>query len=179
MSRVGNKSITIPEGVDVSIADNNFVTVKGPKGELSFSFGSKMKINIDGNILKVERPSDSIGDKTLHGTTRALLHNMIQGVTAEYSKTLLMEGVGYKTALQGNKLVISAGYSHLVEMPLPEGITVVVSSPTEFTVRGIDKQKVGQFAAEIRAVRKPEPYLGKGIRYKDEVVRRKEGKKAK
>lgn len=179
MSRVGNKSITIPEGVGVSVNDNNFVVVKGPKGELSFSFSPKMKITVDGNILKAERASDSIEDKTLHGTTRALLHNMVQGVTTEYSKTLLMEGVGYRAALQENKLVISAGYSHLVEMPLPEGITVVVSSPTQFTIQGIDKQKVGQFAAEVRAVRKPEPYLGKGIRYKDEVVRRKEGKKAK
>lgn len=179
MSRVGNKSITIPEGVNVSVDDKNFVVVKGPKGELSFGFNAKMKVIIDGNILKVERPSDSIEDKTLHGTTRALLHNMVQGVTTEYSKTLLMEGVGYKATLQGKKLVISAGYSHLVEMPLPDGITVVVSSPTEFSIQGIDKQKVGQFAAEIRAIRKPEPYLGKGIRYKDEVVRRKEGKKAK
>lgn len=179
MSRVGNKTITIPEGVNVSIDENNFVVVKGPKGELSFAFNTKMKLSIEENILKVVRPSDSIGDKTLHGTTRALLHNMVQGVTTEYSKTLLMEGVGYKAVLQGRKLIISAGYSHLVEMPLPEGITVVVSSPTDFTIQGIDKQKVGQFAAEIRAIRKPEPYLGKGIRYKDEVVRRKEGKKAK
>jgi large subunit ribosomal protein L6 len=179
MSRVGNKIITLAEGVSVTVGDNNFVTVKGPKGEISNTFVPSMEIVVEGNTVKVFRPTDSIKDKTLHGTTRALLHNMVEGVTNEFSKTLQIEGVGYRATLKGNVLVISAGYSHLVEMPIPQGITVVVPTQTEVTVRGIDKQVVGQFASEIRAVRKPEPYLGKGIRYKGEIIRRKEGKKAK
>lgn len=179
MSRVGNKVITFVEGVSITVDDNNTVHVKGPKGEISRTFDSSMDVVIEGNTVKVVRPSDSIKHKTLHGTTRALLHNMVEGVTNEFAKTLEIQGVGYRAQLKGNVLVINAGYSHLVEMPVPAGLTVVVSTPTEVTVRGIDKQAVGQFASEIRAVRKPEPYLGKGIRYKGEAVRRKEGKKAK
>ncbi len=179
MSRVGNKLITLSEGVSVTVDENNNVIVKGPKGQISREFSENMTISVEGNTVKVVRPSDSIKDKTLHGTTRALLHNMVEGVTNEFAKTLEIQGVGYRAQLKGNVLVINAGYSHLVEMPVPAGITVVVSTPTEVTIRGIDKQVVGQFASEIRAVRKPEPYLGKGIRYKGEIIRRKEGKKAK
>ena len=179
MSRVGNKLITLSEGVSVTVDENNNVIVKGPKGQISREFSENMTISVEGNTVKVVSPSDSIKDKTLHGTTRALLHNMVEGVTNEFAKTLEIQGVGYRAQLKGNVLVINAGYSHLVEMPVPAGITVVVSTPTEVTIRGIDKQVVGQFASEIRAVRKPEPYLGKGIRYKGEIIRRKEGKKAK
>lgn len=178
MSRIGNKLITFVEGVTVDVQDN-FVTVKGPKGEISRQFSKDMKIEIEGNTIKVSRPSDSIEHKTLHGTTRALLHNMVEGVTHLFAKSLVMEGVGYRAALKDGKLVISAGYSHPVELAIPAGITVETPSATEMKVSGIDKQVVGQFASEIRAVRKPEPYLGKGIRYKDEIIRRKEGKKAK
>ncbi|MFA6889932.1 MAG: 50S ribosomal protein L6, partial [Bacilli bacterium] len=129
--------------------------------------------------IQITRPSDTIQHRTLHGTTRALLNNMIQGVSVGYVKGLTIEGVGYRASLKGNTLVIAAGYSHLVEMPIPEGLSIKIPQPTEVIIEGIDKQKVGQFAAEIRAVRKPEPYKGKGIRYKTEVIRRKEGKKAK
>lgn len=179
MSRVGNKLITLAEGVTVTVDENNHVIVKGPKGELATDFDPQMKIEVVDNAVKVTRPSDSIEHKTLHGTTRALIHNMVEGVTHEFVKTLEIQGTGYRASMKGNTLVVNAGYSHLVEKPLPEGISVTVPNPTEIIIRGIDKQVVGQFTAEIRALRKPEPYLGKGIRYKDEVVRRKEGKKAK
>lgn len=179
MSRVGNKAIHLQQGVTVTVEENNNVIVNGPKGQSSFVFNPDIKIEVQEDTVKVSRPSDSIVHKTLHGTTRAVLNNMIEGVTNGFSRGLAIEGVGYRATLQGKKLVLAAGYSHLVELEVPEGLTVEVPTPTEINVKGIDKQAVGQFAAIIRSVRKPEPYHGKGIRYKTEVVRRKEGKKAK
>ena len=179
MSRIGKKVITLQAGVSVVVNENNHVTAKGPKGEISFTFNPKMTIEVEGTSVKVTRPSDSIEDKRIHGTTRAILHNMVEGVTNGFSKSLAIEGVGYRASLKGRTIVIAAGFSHLVELPIPEGLTVQCPSQTEIVISGIDKQQVGQFAAEVREVRKPEPYKGKGIRYKDEVVRRKEGKKAK
>ena len=169
MSRVGNRTIIIPTGVTASV-DGNTVTVKGPKGELSTV--------INENELLVKRSNEQIKTKAMHGTTNANLKNMIEGVTNGFSKGLEIIGVGYRFTLKGNVLVISAGYSHPVEMEIPEGLTVESISNTEIKVSGIDKTLVGEFAANIRKVRKPEPYKGKGIRYKDEHVRRKEGKKA-
>ena len=179
MSRIGNKLITLAEGVTVDVQAENFVTVKGPKGEISAQLCSEMTIEVEGNVVKIARPSDSIRHKALHGTTRALLNNMVYGVTNLFTTALVMEGVGYRSALKGNTLVINAGYSHPVELVIPEGVKVETPSATEIVLSGVNKQVVGQFASEIRAVRKPEPYLGKGIRYKDEIIRRKEGKKAK
>ena len=179
MSRIGNKLILLPAGVTLTVEGENYVVVKGPKGELAFQFNANMGIEVNGNEVKVTRPDDSIVNKTIHGTTRALLNNMVVGVSEGYSKTLLIEGVGYRASLKGNTLVIAAGYSHLVEMPIPEGLKVVCPSQTEIQISGIDKQLVGEFAANVRKVRKPEPYKGKGIRYSDEIIRRKEGKKAK
>ncbi len=179
MSRIGNKLILLPAGVTLTVEGQNYVVVKGPKGELAFQFNEKMGIEVNGNEVKVTRPDDSIANKTIHGTTRALLNNMVVGVSEGYGKTLLIEGVGYRASLKGNTLVIAAGYSHLVEMPIPEGLKVVCPSQTEIQISGIDKQLVGEFAANVRKVRKPEPYKGKGIRYSDEIIRRKEGKKAK
>lgn len=180
MSRVGNKLIVLKDGVTVDVKEGNLVTVKGPKGELTQKLFPGMTITVEGNEVKVARPSDEIKDKTLHGTTRALLNNMIEGVTNGFTKVLLIEGVGYKAQVSGKDLVISAGYSHTVPLAIPEGLQVSVSTNgLEITITGIDKQLVGQFAADARAVRKPEPYHGKGLHYKDEVVRRKEGKKAK
>lgn len=179
MSRIGNKIIKFEPSVTIHVNPHNLVEVKGPKGTLSTTFAPEMKFEIHEHEIKITRPSDSIEHKTIHGTTRALLHNMIEGVTNGYSKTLEIQGTGYRASLKGNILVVNAGYSHLIEKPFPEGITVTVPTPTEINIKGIDKQVVGQFAAEIRAIRKPEPYLGKGIRYRGEAVRRKEGKKAK
>lgn len=179
MSRVGNKLIVLKDGVSVEVKDGNLVTVKGPKGEITKQLSPKMTITVEGNVVKVARPSDSIENKTLHGTTRANLSNMVEGVTNEFSKTLIIEGVGYKAAVEGKNLVVYAGYSHTVPLAIPAGLAVKCNSATEVVISGIEKEVVGQFAAEVRAVRKPEPYLGKGIRYKDEVIRRKEGKKAK
>lgn len=178
MSRIGNKVIMIPEGVTVTVNPGNEVVVKGPKGEINQNFNPNMKIEITDNQIKVIRPNDSIENKTIHGTTRALLANMINGVVNEYSKTLEIHGTGYRASLKGNVLVVNAGFAHLVEKPIPAGLTVTVPNPNEINIRGINKQVVGQFAAEIRAIKKPEPYLGKGIRYRNENVRRKEGKKA-
>ena len=179
MSRIGNKLILLPAGVTLTVEGENYVVVKGPKGELAFQFNANMGIEVNGNEVKVTRPDDSIANKTIHGTTRALLNNMVVGVSEGYSKTLLIEGVGYRASLKGNTLVIAAGYSHLVEMPIPEELKVVCPSQTEIQISGIDKQLVGEYAANVRKVRKPEPYKGKGIRYSDEIIRRKEGKKAK
>ena len=179
MSRIGNKIINLADGVAINVDENNYVVVKGPKGSIENQLSNLMTINIEGSTVKIARPSDSIQHRTLHGTTRAVLNNMVEGVTTGFSRGLLIEGVGYRASLKGNTLVLNAGYSHLVEMPIPEGLSVKVNSPTDLTIEGIDKQKVGQFAAEVRAVRPPEPYKGKGIRYKTETVRRKEGKKAK
>lgn len=179
MSRIGNKVIKLVEGVTVTVNPDNLVVVNGPKGELSATFHPEMKVEIDGAEVKVIRPSDSIEHKRIHGTTRSLLNNMVEGVSNEYTKTLEIQGTGYRASLKGNVLVVNAGYSHLIEKPLPEGISVTVPNPTEINIKGINKQVVGQFAAEVRAIRKPEPYLGKGIRYRGEIIRRKEGKKAK
>ena len=179
MSRIGNKLILLPAGVTLTVEDKNLVTVKGPKGELSYQFNENMTIEVNGTEVKVVRPDDSIFNKTIHGTTRAVLNNMVVGVSEGYSKTLLIEGVGYRASLKGNTLVVAAGYSHLVEMEIPQGLTVNCPSQTEIKISGIDKQLVGEFTANVRKIRKPEPYKGKGIRYSDEVIRRKEGKKAK
>ncbi|MFP4286529.1 MAG: 50S ribosomal protein L6 [Candidatus Izemoplasmataceae bacterium] len=178
MSRIGKKPITLPQGVSLTIDGQN-LEVKGPKGTLSMTVHANMSVNVDENIVTVERPSEIKQDKALHGTTRALIQNMIVGVSEGYTKKLQMIGVGYRSAVQGKKIVVSAGYSQPVELDIPEGLSVEVVKNTEISVTGIDKQLVGEFAANIRAIRKPEPYLGKGIRYVDEYVRRKEGKTAK
>lgn len=179
MSRIGNKAIVVPAGVTITVAEGNFVTVKGPKGELSFQFNSELVISIEGTECVVKRPNDTKTIKMLHGTTRAVLNNMIVGVSEGFTKQLEINGVGYRAQLQGNTLVVSAGYSHLVEMPVPAGLKVELPKNTTIIISGIDKQLVGQFASEVRAVRKPEPYKGKGIKYADEHIRRKEGKTAK
>ena len=179
MSRIGNKAVEIAKGASVEVKGNDIV-VKGPKGELTQKLFDNVTITVEGNEVKVARSSDEILDKTLHGTARALLNNMVEGVTHGFTKVLVIEGVGYKAQVSNKQLIISAGYSHTVPLDIPEDLSVSVSTNgLEITVTGIDKQKVGQFAANARAVRKPEPYHGKGLHYKDEVVRRKEGKKAK
>ena len=175
MSRIGNRIITVPEGVTVENV-NNVVTVKGPKGTLSQPMLKDITMKQEGNEITLERLNENA--KAMHGTMNALINNMITGVTNGYAKTLEIIGVGYRFNVQGNKLVVSAGYSHPVEMMIPEGLTVEANGNTEITVKGIDKVLVGEFAANIRKIRQPEPYKGKGIRYKDEHVRRKEGKKA-
>ena len=175
MSRIGNRLITIPAGVTVT-EENGVVTVKGPKGELKQSLLKDITMKIDETGITLERKDENA--KAMHGTMNALINNMIIGVTKGYEKGLEIIGVGYRFNVQGKKLVISAGYSHPVNIEVPEGITVESVSNTEITVKGIDKVLVGEFAANIRKVRQPEPYKGKGIRYKDEHVRRKEGKKA-
>lgn len=177
MSRIGNRKIVVPDNVTVSV-DDKFVTVKGPKGELSTIIGKPITVEQKDNTLEVSRRDDQIASKALHGTANANIQNLIIGVTKGYQKGLEIIGVGYRFNLKGNQLVINAGYSHPVEMKIPTELTVEVISNTEIVVKGIDKIKVGEFAANIRKVRQPEPYKGKGIRYKDEYVRRKEGKKA-
>ncbi|MFP7171487.1 50S ribosomal protein L6 [Terribacillus sp. 7520-G] len=178
MSRVGKKVLEIPAGVEIK-NDNNTVTVKGPKGELTRTFSQDMVIKIEENVLTVERPSDSKEHRALHGTTRAVIGNMVQGVHTGYEKALEIIGVGYRATKQGNKVVINAGYSHPVEVENRDGIEIEVPSNTRVVVKGIDKEAVGAVAANIRAIRPPEPYKGKGIRYEGEYVRRKEGKTAK
>lgn len=178
MSRVGNKIITLAEGVTVNVLEDNVVVVKGPKGELQEKFHPEIKFNIEAGEIKVIRKDDSLGQKKIHGTTRSLLANMVEGVTNGFTKVLEIQGTGYRAQLRGDVLVVNAGYSHLIEKQIPSELTVVVPTPTEIQVSGANKQVVGQFAAEVREIRKPEPYLGKGIRYKGEEVRRKEGKKA-
>lgn len=175
MSRIGNRIITVPEGVTVENIDN-VVTVKGPKGTLTQSMLKDITMKQEGNTIILERLNENA--KAMHGTMNALVNNMIIGVTTGYSKTLEIIGVGYRFNIQGNKLVINAGYSHPVEMQVPTGLTVEANGNTEITIKGIDKVLVGEFAANVRKVRQPEPYKGKGIRYKDEHIRRKEGKKA-
>ncbi len=175
MSRIGNRIITVPEGVTVEVA-NNIVTVKGPKGTLTQAMLKDITLKQEENRITLERKNDSA--KAMHGTMNALIQNMITGVTNGYEKKLEIVGVGYRFNVQGNKLVINAGYSHPVEMAIPQSITIEANGNTEITVKGIDKVLVGEFAANIRKVRQPEPYKGKGIRYKDEHIRRKEGKKA-
>ncbi len=178
MSRIGNKVITIPAGVEVNINDN-FATVKGPKGELKQQFDKDMTFNIEGNEITVVRPSDSKRHRTVHGTTRAILANMIEGVSAGFKKELELIGVGYRAQMQGKKLVLSVGYSHPVEFEEIEGIKLGVEGNTKVSIEGINKEVVGQYAAKVRAVRPPEPYKGKGIRYVGEYIRRKEGKTGK
>ena len=177
MSRIGNRELTVPEGVTVT-NENGIITVKGPKGELSLTLNPNIEVKVEENIVKVTRNSEIKTTKQMHGTTNALISNMIKGVKDGYEKALEIIGVGYRFVLKGNVLEVSAGYSHKVNLEIPKGITVDSVSATEINVKGIDKEAVGKFAAEIREVRKPEPYKGKGIRYKGEHVRRKEGKKA-
>ena len=179
MSRIGRMPIAIPAGVTVTIAENNHVTVKGPKGTLERALPLEMTIKQEGDDIVVSRPNDLKKNKSLHGLTRTLIHNMVVGVTEGYEKVLEVNGVGYRAATQGNKLVLSLGYSHPVEMVDPEGITSVLDGQNIIKVQGIDKEKVGQYAAEIRSKRKPEPYKGKGIKYSTEVIRRKVGKTGK
>jgi large subunit ribosomal protein L6 len=179
MSRIGNKTIQVPASVQVTIDPENVVSVKGPKGELSFGFNRRLTITQEGAELKVARPNNDIFMRKIHGTTRALLQNMVTGVTDGFKKNLEIRGVGYRAAVQGNTVVLNMGYSHPVELPIPEGVQVNVVKNVNVTIEGIDKQVVGEFAANIRSVRKPEPYLGKGIRYVDEYVPRKAGKTAK
>ena len=175
MSRIGNRIITIPENVTVSV-DGNIVKVSGPKGELSTEIHKDITVSINGNELTLTRKDDSV--KNFHGTANANISNMIKGVTEGYEKRLESIGVGYRFALKDGKLVVTAGYSHPVEVEIPTGLTLEVPSNTELVVKGTDKCLVGEFSANVRKIREPEPYKGKGIRYKDEVVRRKEGKKA-
>jgi len=175
MSRVGNRVITLPENVTVT-TDKNIVTVKGPKGELSTEINPKISVVMEGNELKLTRESDAY--KAFHGTANSNINNLIIGVTKGYEKKLEAVGVGYRFAVKGNELVVNAGYSHPVNVKIPEGITLEVPSNTELIVKGIDKILVGEFAANVRKIRKPEPYKGKGIRYKDEYIIRKVGKKA-
>lgn len=175
MSRIGRKPIAVPAGVDITI-DGTDIRVKGPKGELRQTFRPEMQIVREEGQLRVERPSDSKTDRALHGLTRALLSNMVEGVTEGFKKTLEIVGVGYRAEKKGNTLVLHVGYSHVIEYPEPEGITISTPNATTVVVEGIDRQKVGQVAAEIRAYRPPEPYKGKGIRYQGEIVRRKAGK---
>ena len=179
MSRIGNRQIEVPENVTVTISADNFATVKGPKGELSRQLDQEITINQEGNVITLTRPSDSKDHRSIHGTTRSVLNNMVVGVSTGFERTLELIGVGYRAQMQGKKLVLNVGYSHPVVMDTPEGIKVESHSNTEVNVSGISKQKVGQFAAEIRDVRSPEPYKGKGIRYVGEYVRRKEGKTSK
>lgn len=178
MSRIGLKLLEIPEGVEVK-NDNNLVTVKGPKGELTRQFHQDMTIKIENNVLTVERPSDHKDHRALHGTTRSLIANMVNGVHTGFEKTLEIQGVGYRAQKQGNKLIMNAGYSHPVEIEHIEGIEIEVPANTKVIIKGIDKELVGAVAANIRSIRPPEPYKGKGIRYAGEHVRRKEGKTAK
>ena len=178
MSRIGNKVITVPAGVEVSIVDN-FATVKGPKGELKQQFDKDMTFNIEGSEITVVRPSDSKRHRTVHGTTRAILANMVEGVSTGFKKELEIIGVGYRAQMQGKKLVLSVGYSHPVEFEEIDGIKLGVEGNTKVSIEGINKEVVGQYAAKVRAVRPPEPYKGKGIRYVGEFVRRKEGKTGK
>ena len=178
MSRIGRMPIAVPAGVTVEIAENNKVTVKGPKGTLERVLPAEMNISLEGAEVVVTRPNDLKRMKSLHGLTRTLINNMVIGVATGYEKKLEINGIGYKAAKQGNKLVLSLGYSHPVEMIDPEGLESVVDGNT-ITVKGIDKEKVGQYAAEIRSKREPEPYKGKGIKYVDEVIRRKVGKTGK
>ena len=175
MSRIGNRVLTIPEGVSVTV-NGNIVSVKGPKGELSTEINRNITVVVEGNEVKVTRKNDNF--KIFHGTANANIRNMIIGVSEGYEKKLESIGVGYRFALKGNELVVTAGYSHPVNVEIPAGITLESPSNTELTVKGIDKCQVGEFAANIRKIREPEPYKGKGIRYKDEHILRKEGKKA-
>ena len=176
MSRIGKMPITVPAGVEVTVAAGNVVTVKGPKGSLTQALRPEMIIKQEGNVVTVERPSDDKLHRSLHGLTRTLLHNMVVGVSEGYKKELEINGVGYRAAKEGKNLVLTIGYSHLVTVPEIDGISIDVPAPNRVVISGCDKQAVGQFAAEVREKRPPEPYKGKGIKYVDEVIRRKVGK---
>jgi len=178
MSRIGKLPVIIPAGVDVTV-DGSTVTVKGPKGTLVRQFHPNMTIEMDGNTLTVSRPNDDKQNRALHGLSRSLLHNMVTGVNDGYKKELHVQGTGYRAAKQGNQLVLNVGFSHQVIMDAEPGIEIDVPSANKIIISGIDKQRVGQFAAEVREKRPPEPYKGKGIKYADEVIRRKEGKAGK
>ena len=175
MSRIGREPIDLPAGVEAKIDGQN-ITVKGPKGELSMAAHPNITVTQEGNVLHVTRPNDLKENRSLHGLTRSLVHNMVVGVSTGYQKTLDVNGVGYRVALEGKKLVMNLGYSHQVFVEPPEGITIEVPNPNQIVIKGADKQLVGQFAAEVREKRPPEPYKGKGIKYSDEVIRRKVGK---
>ena len=176
MSRIGRMPITVPAGVTVTVGENNFVTVKGPKGTLTQALRPEMIIEQDAGVITVKRPNDEKETVAMHGMTRALLNNMVVGVSEGFKKELEINGVGYRAAKEGNKLVLTIGYSHPVEMPEIDGITIDVPAQNKIVISGPDKQKVGQFAAEVREKRPPEPYKGKGIKYVDETIRRKVGK---
>ena len=179
MSRIGKKPITVAAGVTVTVAENNVVTVKGPKGTLTQQLASNMTIKQEAGVITIERPSDEKNDRALHGLTRTLLFNMIEGVTNGYSKTLEINGVGYKAAKQGKQLVLNLGHSHQIFFEEKDGISFDVPNPNQIIVSGINKQMVGEIAAQIRSKRPPEPYLGKGVKYADEHIRRKAGKTGK
>ena len=178
MSRIGNKPITVPDGVEVTL-NGNHITVKGPKGTLERDIHSNIKVSMEDKVIKVERPNDEPENRSLHGLTRTLISNMIEGVLNEYKRELQINGVGYRAQKKGNNLLMNLGYSHPVEMEAPEGITYDVPNPNQIIVRGIDKELVGQTAAVIRTKRPPEVYKGKGIKYDYEHIRRKEGKTGK
>ena len=179
MSRIRRLPVAIPAGVTVEIAENNKITVKGPKGTLERELPIEMEVKVEGDTVVVTRPNDLKKMKSLHGLTRTLVNNMVVGVTEGYQKVLEVNGVGYRAAKSGNKLTLNLGYSHPVEMTDPEGVETVVEGQNKIVVKGINKEKVGQYAAEIRDKRRPEPYKGKGIKYADEVIRRKVGKTGK
>ena len=176
MSRIGRAPITVPAGVEIKIEDNNVVTVKGPKGTLTQQFNANMAIALDNGVVTVTRPNDAKENRALHGLTRTLINNMVVGVTEGFKKELDVNGVGYRVAKEGNKLVMNLGFSHQVIMEEKNGISIEVPGPNKIIISGCDKQIVGQFAAEVREKRPPEPYKGKGIKYVDEVIRRKAGK---
>ena len=176
MSRIGRAPITVPAGVEVKVEDGNLITVKGPKGTLTQKLSSSMTVKLENGVLTVERPDDGKENRSLHGLTRTLLANMVTGVTEGFSKTLEIVGVGYRAQKEGKNLVLNIGYSHPVTIPDTEDVETEVPNPNQVIVKGMDKQKVGQFAADVRGKRPPEPYKGKGIKYADEVIRRKEGK---
>ena len=176
MSRIGKMPVSLPAGVEVTLGDGNLVTVKGPKGSLTQKLSDKMTLSKEDGVINVTRPNDEKENRALHGLTRTLLHNMVVGVTEGYKKELDVNGVGYRVAKEGKKLTMNIGYSHPVVVEETEGITIEAPTPNKIIISGIDKQKVGQFAAEVRGKRPPEPYKGKGIKYTDEVIRRKEGK---
>ena len=178
MSRIGNKPITIPAGVEVTL-DGNVITVKGPKGSLTKELHKNMEVSVNGTEITVKRPDDEAFNRSLHGLTRTLISNMIEGVEKQFSRTLEVNGVGYRAQLKGKKLVMNLGYSHPVEMDAPEGITFEVPNPNTIIVKGVDKEVVGQTAAVVRTKRPPEVYRGKGIKYAEEHIRRKEGKAGK
>jgi len=175
MSRIGRKPVTLPAGVKAVVAETG-VTIEGPKGKLQFKFHPRMKVSLKENTLSVERPTNIRTDRALHGLTRSLIQNMVHGVTEGYTKALEVEGVGYRAQVTGRKLALNLGFSHPIEYPIPEGIEIKCPKPTQVVVSGLDRQKVGQAAADIRHFHEPEPYKGKGIRYVGEVIRRKQGK---